>query len=230
MGNRDHRHTVSRRSLRRSFALACATLFLMAGSTQAGTILQFNQNSSNDVVNAVESGGVTTLSTGGPFIAVGLLNFNGLTFIPPLPANETYTNVQSVGAATMNGGTISQLFSGTISFTLGANEYLTATFTNAVFSGAAGGHSASLNATAPDLTFTSNQASFGPITGMSIGFSGIGALAITNDSVASFSAQNTGTFSAAIPEPSALCLGSLAVFMGALGAYGRKRMKNELAN
>jgi hypothetical protein len=234
----DHGFETSARFLRRFFALACATLFLVTSSTKAGTVLQFSQVNAGDNVTASESGGVTTLSTagnadgGGTSIPVAVSNFDGAPFPPGILVFETFVGVTSTGAATSSGGTISQLFSGQIVFSEGLPPginppiLLVATFANAVFSGSA--NAASLNISAPNLTLSSDLATFPPITGMAIGFSGIGALGITDGSVANFTmAQNAGTFSAAaVPEPSALFLGSLAVVIGTITAYGRKRMKH----
>jgi hypothetical protein len=242
MSIRDHGFETSARFLRRSFALACATLFLVTSSIKAGTVLQFSQVNAGDNVTASESGGATTLSTagnadgGGTSIPVAVSNFDGAPFPPGIPVFETFVGVTSTGAATSSSGTISQLFSGQIVFSEGLPPginppiLLVATFANAVFSASA--NAAALMVSAPNLTLTSELATFPPITGMAIGFSGITpALGITDGSLANFTmAQNAGTFSAAVPEPSALCLGSLAVVIGSVTAYGRKRMKIEPAN
>ena len=235
---------VSGRVLRRSFALACAALFLSASSTTAGTVLQFAQLNANDVVTATDTAGVTTLSTAGNVdgfgtaIPVVVSTFNGAPFLP-IPVYETYVGVTSVGPATISlGGTISQLFSGTIVFSEGTPPgvvspiLLTATFTNAVFSGST--TAASLIISAPNLTLTSDFATFPANTGMAIDFTGLAPpLSIASDgSVASFEAQNAGSFSAgpAVPEPSSLCLASIAAVIGTLAAYGRTRMQRESAS
>jgi hypothetical protein len=241
MSTRYHGLETWARFSRRSLALACATLFLVTSSTRAGTVLQFAQANANDIVTASESGSVTTLSTASPLNADGggfsipvvVTNFLGIPVPPGTILFETFVGVHSTDLATSSGGTISQLFAGTIEFTGGINgtggNFLTATFTNAVFSGSA--NTTGLNVSAPNLTLTSDFATLPPITGMSISFSGIAPpLSITGGSVAGFTAQNAGTFSATVPEPSALCLGSLAVVIGTLTAFGRKRMKNETAN
>jgi hypothetical protein len=241
MSTRHHQLTVAAQFWRRSFVVACATLCLMTSSTQAGsTVLQFSQLNSipptPDLITASESGGVTTLSTAGNAdgagvsIPVVVTNFNGIPEPPGFVLFETFVGLTSTGAATTSGGTITQNYSGTVEFTqlpggLGAN-YLTATFTNAVLSGS--GNSASLNATAPNLIFTSGLASFGTDTGLSIGLTLINGapLSISGGSIASFTATNAGTLSAsAVPEPGALCLASYAAVIGALSACGRKRIK-----
>jgi hypothetical protein len=200
----------------------------MATSAKAGTVLQFGQANPADSVTATDSAGVTSLSAN---LAVLVTNFNGVPFPFGIAMFETLSAV-STGGATSSGDTITQNFSGIVTFSSlpegAGTDFLTATFANAVFSGS--GNSASLNVTAPNVTFTSSQATFGPDTGISLGFSNVDALSITNGSIASFAAQNSGTFSAAVPEPSAFCLASLASVIGTLAAYGKKRMKNEPTN
>jgi hypothetical protein len=161
-------------------------------------------------------------------IPVYISSYDGTTYFPPLLAYETFVGVHSTGAATSSGGTISQTYAGEVEFlnATGTVDYLTATFTNAVFSGS--GFSASLNATAPNLTFSSNVSTFGPNTGMSIAFSGISpGLSETGGVLRGFTAQNAGDFStSAIPEPSTLCLSAIAVIAGAAVARSRKKMKD----
>jgi len=224
----DYQPALSARFLRRSFAFACVASLLLGSSANAGTILQFAQTSALDTVTATENAGNTATTLSGS-ISVIASNFAGVPQFPGIPLFETFVGVTSTGAATTSGGIISQTYAGTVEFTSLPNgagtNFLTATFTTAMFSGS--GNSASLNATAPALTFTSALGIFDGATGMSLSFSGIapGPLSINGSSIASFGAQNTGTFSATIvPEPGTLCLASIAVAIGTL-AYGRKRMK-----
>jgi hypothetical protein len=240
MSTRHYGLAVIARFLRRPFAFACATLLLLTSSAQAVTVLQFSDVNAVDSITATNSGGGTTLLTtgnaDGNFVSIPVVvsNFNGVPQPPGSILFETFVGVHSTSGASLSGGTITQDFSGTIEFSslpggAGVN-FLTATFTNAVFSGS--GNSASLDATAPNLTFTSTLATFGPNTGMAIGFSDVSPpLGISGGSVASFAAQNAGTFSAtaAVPEPSAICLASFAVVIGTI-AFGKKRMKNEPTN
>ena len=238
MSTRQLRFAISARRMPHSFALACATLILMTSSTQAATVLQFSQANSGpptpDVATAMTSGSSTTLSNG--IMPVVVTNFNGTPEPPGFVLFETFVGVTSTGAATLSGTTISQTYSGTIEFTSGprgtGTDFLTAKFTNAVFSGS--GNSVSLNATAPNLTFTSDLATFPTNTGLSIGFTLIGGapLSISGSgstaTIAGFTATNAGSLgaAAAVPEPSAFCLASLAtVIVGTLAGYRRKRVK-----
>jgi hypothetical protein len=220
-------------------------MLLLSSSANAGTILQFGQANPSDIVTATDNGaGTTTLSSAGNVdganvsIPVVITNFLGVSVL--IPAFETYVGVTSIGAASSSHGSVFQNFTGTIEFTAapgGAGfNYLTATFgpvggSSAVgLSGADGGTGASLLATNPPdtLTLTSNFAVLGPPSSLAIGFSNVSpALHISGDSsIASFTGQNAGTISASIvaiiPEPSSLCLGSIAIVIGTL-VYRKKR-------
>jgi hypothetical protein len=231
----------SARFVRRLLALACtATLLLGSSARASSTVLGFAQINPADVVTATTVAGVTTLSTGGNAdgagfsIPVSINNYLGVPQVPfPIPAFETFVNVISNGPATNIGGTISQHFSGEIEYTSSPNGagivYLTATFgPNAVFSGGAGGGSASLNASVPQDAVVFNVPGFDyEFAGFSVGFSGISpALSEVGGSLVGFTAQTSGTFSATlVPEPGTLCMASIAVVMGTL-AYGRKKAKS----
>jgi len=244
MGCLAQRRALSSRALQLSFAFACVATLLLGSTTNAGTVLQFAQSNPLDVITATNSGsGTTSFSTAGNadggFTSVPVLtsNYLGVPFPLGLPMFETFVGVTSTAAATTAGTTITQTYSGTIEFTslpggLGA-LYLSATFgPTGVLSGGVGGGSASLNASVPSdtVTFTVPGMAF-TNAALSIAFSGITPTLGTGgtpSSVSSFTAQNSGTFSAttAIPEPGSLCLASCAVVVGAL-AYGRKKMKNQ---
>jgi len=247
MSTLDHQLAVSARFLRRAFALACVASLLLVSSTNAGTVLQFAQIDPTDIVTATDVAGTTTLTTlgnangAGVSIPVEITNFLGTPVL--IPAFETYVGVTSVGAAgTDILGNIGQKFSGTIEITSlpgGAGlDYLTAVFTtmtlSPVLGGATGGTQAQLTAAEPpdSLLLTTDPffaTTFGYPTGMTIGFSNVTpALSIAGDgSIAGFTGQNAGTFSAPIvPEPGTLCLASFAVVFGLL-AYGKKRMKDK---
>jgi hypothetical protein len=227
---------------------------LLNSSAQAGsTIFQYAQVNGTDFITATDNGsGTTTLSTAGNSdgggYSIPVLVTNSYVGTGPFVAFETFVGVTSVGGAATDpiSGQPEQRFSGTIEFTaapaiaLGGGgqgqNYLTAVFSaftlSPVLQGQPGGTQASLSAADPpdSLVLTATGITFGNPTGMTIGFSNVTpALHIdtNDDSIASFKGQNSGTFSAAIvPEPSALCLASIAVAIGTI-AYRRKRMENK---
>jgi hypothetical protein len=241
----DHQLAFSARFLRRPFVFAGAALLLLCSSANAGTVLQFGQINPADIVTATDSSGTTTLSTtgnvdgAGVSIPVVITNFLGASVL--IPAFETYVGVTSVGPAVLFMGQDFQAFAGTIEFTsvpggIGAT-FLSATFagvglaTNDLF-GANGGSAATLSASEPpaSLVLTSVFAVLPPVTSMGIGFSNLSpAMHIASDgSIASFTGQNTGTFSSSsVPEPGTLSLASVAVVVLGTLAYARKRIKDE---
>jgi hypothetical protein len=103
--------------------------------------------------------------------------------------------------------------------------FLTATFGPfGVFAGSLGGGSSVLSSSQPsdNVVFTVPGL---PLTdaSLALSFSGVGpALAQNGVTVSSFTAQNTGTFSAVVPEPATLYLSSLAIVIGPL-TFWRKR-------
>jgi hypothetical protein len=232
----------------RSLALASLATLALATPSSAVTILQFGQTNPDDFVTATSSGGTTTLTTSSaasPFsIPVQITNIGGDPVAPPIPAFETFQNVVSTGTATTAGGTVEQLYSGTIAITSGPNatggNFLTATFQNASLSGFLGGGSASLVGSRPpqNVTFTSNFAAIIPLIAgnppenFSISFSNINPpLSLSGTTIAGFTAQNSGTFATGdvpIPEPSGIVMASMAM-IGSLGCYGWRRRQSSQA-
>lgn len=246
MSTPDQQLAFSARFLRRSFALACAALLLLLLGSSANassmTVLQFGQTNPFDVITATDSAGVTTLSTagnpdgGGVSVPVTITNFLGTPGLA-IPAFETFVNVMSTGPAT---GSVSQPFSGTIEFTSapgGAGiNFLTATFgpaggSSPTLAGTSGGLTANLTASDPpqSLVLTTDpvfSTILSPPSSMNIAIGNIApALGTSGGSIAGFTAQNSGTFSASttvIPEPGTLCLASFGVVFGVL-VYRKKR-------
>jgi len=215
----------------------------MATSTNAAMILSFGI-SGPGVKAAVASGGTsTTLTTNSavPGFAgafpVTITTIGNITLPPILSisAKETFVNVTSTGAATSAGGTISQPFSGTISYldpTTPTINYLTATFAG-VLRGSVGGQTASLTAddTVPGqfVTLTSTDPRVIPFVNdpasLEIGLTGLSSpLALTGTTIASFTTTNeSGNVSSTfIPEPSSVVMASTAVLAG-LGCFGWRR-------
>jgi len=220
-----------RKLISATLGLAFLAAFSLANTGNAATILQFGQFNPNDVITETVAGGVTTLTSGvGPTplpIQVSLTNVGGVTF----PAGsqlafETFTltsnSVAAPGATTLDG------FSGVIQFSLtpGGVSVLTATVSNGI-----------LNVTGQAGTFSTGNTVFTgytPITSQiaqqvggppSFGGTALGFSNITTGSIATgFSAQNSGTFSAAVPEPASVVSGGIAVLAG-VGLVGLRRIR-----
>jgi hypothetical protein len=213
---------------------ALTVLLLLTSSASAGTVLQFAQTNPGDTLSAIQSGSSTTLSTAGNTdgnnvsIPVRITNLNGVPGFN-VTGFETFESVTSAGQAVSMGGFVEQAYSGTIVFSslaggLGTN-YLTATFTDAIFIGS--GSSPTLQtSTGSTVAFTSSIIPVLNMPGFSLSFSNVSpAVSTTDNTLSSFSGQQTGTFSGTvIPEPSTVVLGTFPLVLGVLVSLKRKRM------
>jgi hypothetical protein len=235
---------VGRRARLVSFLSACLAVALLSSAAQAETILQFGQINPFDLVTATEAAGVTTLSTAGngfgESIPILITNFNGTPGVNIL-AFETYVGVVSDDVASSGAILTTQRFTGTIIFSSlqdgGGINYLTSTFTEvgngAVLAGVTGGFQATLVATNPptSVVFTSDFALLGGPFSMSIGFSNVRPpVGISNDSFASFTAQNAGTFAATVvPEPATFGMACMGLCLVSLGIRYDRRFRRKAA-
>jgi len=221
--------------------VACLAL---ATPSNAALVLSFGIGSGPGLKTATVSGSTTTLTTSsvvpgfaGAFpVTITTIGNQTLPPILSISARETFVNVTSTGAATTTGGTISQPFSGVISYldpTIPAINYLTITFAG-VLRGSAGGISASLTAdntvAGQSVSFTSTDPRVipfltDPVKVFEIGLTGLSSpLAIVGGTIAGFtSANESGNVSSfAIPEPAGVVMASTAVLAG-LGCFGWRR-------
>jgi hypothetical protein len=239
----------------RSLVLASLASLAMATSSSAVTILQYGQTNPADFKTATASGSSTTITTNSALAAgsipVTITNIGGIVLPPALAiaAFETWTGVTSTGPAIVNGTTILQPFTGTLVYSSLAGgagtNFLTAVFTGGVLSGQIGGSSASLNATDPPSTnvvFTSSDARVNAALNalganrddaFSISFSGITpGFGLNGSTVASFTGQNSGTFSSnptnVVPEPSGLARAGMAM-LASLSCLGWRRRQSSRA-
>ena len=215
-------------------------------SAQAITFLQFFQDFAeespwtitNDGAGSTEISadlGITTVIPDTPGVLALCINatcsgFAGVTF--GVDMTFTATNTDS---ATLNGGNISQPYSGSFAITSGGTNILSGTFTDSLF-GSEGTGSPTLEASEPpdSVTFTSdifNVASLGLQRGFSLSFSNWSPVfGIDNGSVASATADATGTFFAnsetdldVVPEPTSMLL----LGTGLVGVASRLRRRNK---
>jgi hypothetical protein len=216
---------------------------LWNSAARGGTVLQFNQTNPADFVTATQAAGVTTLSTGGNMdggnlsIPVTITNFLGTPGLN-IPAFETLVNFVSVGPATSVGALNVQPFTGIIEITGGIGgtgpNFLTVAFTDsaapAFMAGLTGGDQVSINVNKPpqSVVFTSDFAPLAVPFSVTLGFSNVNpSVHLVNDSFASFTGQNTGTFGATvIPEPASLSMACTGlVFVSLAARYVRRHRR-----
>jgi hypothetical protein len=193
-------------------------LLFVVSPASASTILQFNQTTFTNPWTITAGGGSTTISA--TDLDVNVVFDQSFCLVPGCLGltNGLYKlnfSATSTGAAVNSAGVITQEFAGMVSFTsLSSLNLLTVNFGDEV-AGSAGGSSPTLNASEPPDSFSGtsdvlNPALFGIPQGFALSFSDwLGGLAITGGTIASATADATGTFSTTpptVPEPASLLL------------------------
>jgi PEP-CTERM motif len=197
-------------------ALVASALLFGAAPASAIVLLTFGQVGTGNTITGTNVGGVSTTISGAN-VAVTITQIDAAV-ATPIAASLTL-NATSVGAATLVAGNVVQTFSGSFSITSGATNYLSGTFSDAVF-GAAGGAALTLSAAQPPdtVSFTSNVIAAGDLglaRGISFSFANVSPpVGITGTSLSSFASSVSGTFSGnvgTVPEPATLGLLGLAL-------------------
>ncbi len=213
--------------------IAAAALVAFSGSNRAGAavILTFGQSGSGDTVSATVNGAdtQTTITASAVPVTITQIIAGAVT-----PVGTTLNlSATSVGAATsfVVGGVTeySQAFSGNFSFTTGGTNYLSGTFTDAVFGTGTGLTLTASNGTGGEsLSFNSNvipAADLGDPLSLQLSFSNVTPpVGITGTTLSAFVSSIGGNASAnPVPEPSSMAIAGL----GALGliGYGLRRRK-----
>ncbi len=190
-------------------------------AADATVLLTFGQTSTGDTVTATRSGSTTTITSDTPIDIDDI----AAPLTPPILATLVF-DATSVGPASMIGGSVVQPYSGTFSITSGATNYLSGTFTDAIF-----GSGGSLTLSASEtVTFTSNVIAANLIDGfersIALSFTDVSPrVALTAGTLRGFSSDVSGDFSSiAVPEPATWAMLGLG-FIG-LG-YAAARRSSE---
>ena len=192
------------------------------------TFADFGQVTSAPLFNYTLDGNTNNLTLDGPLRFNNLLT--GETFLTTgtLRASSTSALVQNAPQFQQQG------FAGFIRFTDGATNYLTATFSDAIFSFDGDGSSGSLISTDPSspISYTSDIIDVSGFTSRDFGFNISGAFpgfsieqnGMGSPFVSSLSGSFSGSTAGAVPEPDSWAM--LIVGFGLTGMAARRRQRS----
>lgn len=211
------------------FLSLLASTALSVSAADATVLLTMGQTSSGDTVTATRVGGTTTITS------ATQVDITQIDATPPLVTPFTATfdlSATSIGQAINPVGPIDvfQRYSGSFSITNGATNYLSGTFSDAVF-GSGGSLTLAVGGPGEPITFTSNAIASNLINGLSpaiaLSFTDVTPLAsiggpVGSRSLNSFKSDVSGDFSnTAIPEPSTWAMMLLGFACLAYAGYRR---------
>jgi PEP-CTERM motif len=206
------------------FLSVLAATALPIPAADAAVLLTFGQPATGDTVTATQVGASTTITSSTPVVVDEI----AALVVTPFFATFTLT-ATNTGPATLVGSDIEQPYSGTFTITNGLTNYLSGTFSDAIFgSGGALTITASNEAPGESVTFTSNVIAPSLISAfdrtMSLSFTDVTPPAgITLGTLSSFTSDVSGDFSSSVPEPSTWAMTLLG--FGGLGYVGFRKAR-----
>jgi hypothetical protein len=210
------------------FLSLLAATALPIPAADAAVLLIFGQTGLGDTVTGTRAGTSTTI-TSDTQVQIDEID---ATVVTPTLATFTLSATNS-GPATSSGGEITQHYNGTFTITSGATNFLSGTFSDAVF-GSGGALTLSTSNPSPtqSVSFTSNVIAPDLISAFnraaSLSFTDVTpSAAVVLGTLRGFSSDVSGDFSSTVPEPSTWAM-MLLGFVG-LGYAGYRRAKTPRA-
>lgn len=230
-----------RTTMRLAPAVTALALMAVAAPANAAsfTFAQFSQSVSSAKIFTYTDllGGATLTTSGSQTVLISDLG----TLVSPSTAFINMTATSSV-LPVLNGSTITQLFSGSITFTLLAPQLgmsglstsaLTVNFTDAKLLTSTGSKAPTFSADIADGATISYMSDFADLSGLveknfALSFSSASkATTLVAGHLPSFTMSGTGTFAGGVPEPMSWAL--MTIGFGAIGAASRSSRRRPAA-
>jgi hypothetical protein len=213
-----------------SAGLAALILSGPLPSAKAVTILTFGQSGSGNTITGTANGAQTATTISGTDVPITITQIDAAVVVP---VSAFFTlSATSTGSATLVAGFVTQTYSGSFSITSmtggGGVNYLSGTFTDAVF-GANGGSGLTLTSAQPPnmASFTSSVITALDLPrSIDLSFANVTpAVSIAGTTLASFTSSVSGDYNATtvVPEPGAIAMTLSAVPV--LGLFWARRRR-----
>jgi PEP-CTERM motif len=212
--------------MRSIFAATTALVLAAAVPAHATVVLTFGQTESGRTIAATPNADDTVTTLTGTDVPVTITQIMA-DIAQPIDA-DLRLNATSTGPAGSAGGIVTQAFSGTFLIAAGAINFLSGSFTDAVF-GSGSDLTLTVSNAAPGeaVSLTSGVIPLADLAGaeaISLSFANVTPpVSIAGQTLGGFTSSISGDFSASVPEPMTLALLGLGIC--GLGAVRRRWRK-----